>query len=236
MENKKTREKDSLTAVKHHIKGPIYILKGYLDALLSGDLGDLNEKQKKYINICLDNTDRMDYIIKRLLSVVEIEDGKYEVKREKTDIVEVVEEVLKNNLFIAKASNTKISLTTEESAFFVLTDADKISTSLSSFVVNAIKYKGQGEGKVEVEIKKSGEEVICSIKDNGMGVLEKDKERVFDKFYRGENAVEIDPNSLGLDLYVSKTVINASGGKTWVEINKGEGSTFYFTLPLYNQQ
>ncbi len=236
MENKKTKEKDSLTAIRHHVKGPVYILKGYLDALLSGDLGDLSEKQKKYAVACMDNANRMSHIIERLLSVVEIEDGKYEIKKEKTDIVKVAERVVKNNLPLARASNTKIFFKTAESTIFVLTDTEKIATSFGSFITNAIKYKGPKEGEVVVEIKKKGEDVVCSVKDNGIGVSEKEKRKVFDKFYRGEKAVEIDPNTLGLDLYMSKAVIEASGGETWAEKNEGEGSTFYFTLPLYNQQ
>ncbi len=236
MENKKTREKDSFTAVRHYIKSPIYILKGYLDSLLSGDLGDLDEKQKKYVGICMDNAERMGHIIERLLSVVEIEDGKYEVKMEKADIVKVAEDVLTSSLPLARASNTKTSLTTEGSVIFVRTDEEKITASLGSLVDNAIKYKGPGEGKVEIEIRKRDEEAVCSVKDNGIGVSEEEGEKMFDKFYRGERAIEIDPNSLGLDLYISRAVINASGGKMWVEKNEGEGSTLYFTLPLYNQQ
>ncbi len=232
MENKRKKETDSLTAVRHYVKNPFYVLKGYLDSLFSDDLGVLNEKQKKYVSICLDNVDKANVIVDRLFSVVEIEDGKYHVAKEETDIVQVVDEAVEDNAFLAGASNTKMFFKKGEESLFVLTDSYKIKNVVNSLLSNAVKYKHSGEGAVEIIIEKKEEKAFCSVKDNGIGISEDEKKEIFNKFYRGKEAIEIDPNSLGLDLFISKAVIEKSGGEIWAEKNENKGVTFYFTLPL----
>ncbi len=230
--NKEKKGVDSFSAVVHHMRNPVYILRGYLDALFSGDLGELSEKQKKYLKICLESAEEVNHIVTNLICVVEIEEGRYEIKKEPVDIVLAADEAVGKSVFLARASNAKISLATGERSLSVVTDPDKIQNVIDAFLVNAIKYKKEGEGKVEVKIEKKENEAIVSIKDSGTGVPEKEKEKIFEKFYRTKRAIEIDPNSLGLGLYISKVIIEDCGGKTWVENNKEGGATFYFTLPL----
>ncbi len=234
-EKKHDKHTDPFIAIAHYAKNPVYILRGYLDALSSEDFGTLNEKQKKYIKICMENLERVSHTLEGLIRVLEIEEGHYEIKKEKVDIVKAVEDAIKDNLFLARATNTKISFVTEETSLSVLTDSQKIGEVISAFIDNAARYKNLGEGRAEIKIIKVENQAVCSIKDNGIGVPEEDKERIFRKFYRTEKAVEIDPNSLGLELYINKAIIEECGGSVWVEKNEEGGSTFYFTLPLYNE-
>jgi signal transduction histidine kinase len=234
MDNNKDRKKsrDPFIAVAHHVKSPIYILKGYLDVLFAGDLGELNDKQKEYIEICRENVERANYIIETLLKVVEIEEGKYKVEKEEVDVIRTVEEVIAKNIFLARASNTKLSFVTNEAKLFVFADVEKTKKVFDSLIVNAMKYKKAGEGRVEIKVEKKGKEALCVVEDDGIGVSEKEKEKIFNKFYRTEKAMEIDPSSLGTELYIDKITVESCGGKMWVENNKKGGATFCFTLPL----
>lgn len=233
MENNKKRKKtDSFVAVEHHVKSPIFILRGYLESLFDEDLGELNEKQKKYINVCIENTKKIGYIIESLLKIVAIEEGEHKIEKEKVDVVRAVEEAIGKNIFLARASNMKMFFSTKEGEVFVIADKEKIKNIFDSFLVNAIKYKKEGEGRVEIFVEKKEKEVVCTVKDNGVGVVEEDKEKIFHKFYRTEKAIELDPNSLGVELYANKRVVESCGGKMWVEDNEHGGATFVFTLPL----
>jgi two-component system, OmpR family, phosphate regulon sensor histidine kinase PhoR len=233
MENKGNNRTDSFIAITHHVRGPIYVLKGYLEALSTEDFGELNGKQKKYIDVCLENVERASQIMGNLISVIEIEEGKYEIQKEMVDMVKITEEAIESSRYLAAATNTKISFISEKDAFHILTDSVKFRKVIDTFINNAIKYKNIGEGKIEIKIEESNGKAIFSIKDNGIGVNEEEKERIFNKFYRTKEAIEIDPNELGLELYINKIIIEKCGGEVWVENNEnGKGSTFYFTALL----
>ncbi|GEM_PF-2070185 len=225
---------DSLVAVAHHIKSPTSVLKCYLEALLSGDLGEISREQKKYVKACLENTEKIRSIVEGLVKVIEIEDEKYRIKKEPVDIVYEIKKAIEENALIAKASNAEISFNKKEERVLVLTDKEKIRDVINSFIENAIKYREGKMGKIEVGIEKREGEAVCFIKDNGLGINSEEEEKIFNKFYRTREAIKIDPNSLGLGLYINKTIINSGGGKVWVEKNNNEGATFYFTLPLYS--
>ncbi len=236
MNNKKERqikEADSFTAITHHVKSPIYVLKGYLEALSSEEVGELDEKQKRYIKICMENVDRMSFIINSLIGMMEIEEGKYEVKKEPLDIVNEIEEIVENSLPMIRASNVKVFIEKKEDSLFALTDREKFREAMDIILLNAMNYKKQNEGKIEVKIEKKENKALCSIKDNGIGISEKEKEKIFNKFYRTKEGIKIDPNSLGIGLFICKTIIELSDGKIWAEKNKEEGTTFFFTLPLF---
>ncbi len=235
-EKKHIKETDSFTAVSHYIKSPIYILKGYLEALFSEDLGELNEKQKNYIKVCLENVDKVNTTIGGLVRVMEIENGRYEVKKEPVDITKEIKDVVEDNWVLAKASNAKIFMQTQEEPIFVLTDKEKIKETLNALLMNAIKYKAQKEGRIDIRIEKKGEKMLFFIKNNGVSISDEEKEKIFNKFYRTKEAVRINPNSLGLELYICKIVIKESGGEIWMEKDNEERSSFFFTLPLYKKE
>ena len=230
--NNKKRETDSITAVSHHVKGPIYVLKGYLEALLSGDVGYLEDNQKKYIKVCLESVERLNHNIESLIYAIKIEDGSYEMSKERTDVGEIAKDVVESNKALVRASNTTLSLEANEDSLFTLVDSEKLKEVFSGFIINAIKYKDSGEGVIKISIKKEKDEILCSVKDNGIGVSDDDKERIFKKFYRTKKGIEKDPNNLGLQLYINRVIIEDCGGRIWVEDNNEGGATFCFTLPL----
>ncbi len=234
--NKTKRETDSLTAVSHHVKGPVYVLKGYLEALLSGDVGYIDDNQKKYLEVCLKSVERVNSNIESLIYAIKIEDGSYEIKKEKVDVIEVVKKVVEGNKALARAANTTLSLNAENDSLFAITDFKKLEEVLCGFVMNAIKYKDSGEGIIEITVKEKDGEIFCCVKDNGIGVSDEDKKKIFDKFYRTKKGIEKDPNNLGLQLYISRVIIEDSGGKIWVEDNNEGGATFCFTLPVLKEK
>lgn len=232
-----TKEKlkisEAISIVAHQLRHPISVIKSYLEALISEDFGKLNEKQKEYLEDSLENIKRITKTMNQLLDVSRIEQGRYELKLEPVSLVEIVESVIKELALWSEASNCEIFFKRPKEILPpALTDHLKIRQVIENLIINAIKYKKAGRGKVEIALEKKGKEILFSCKDNGIGIAKEDFPKVFSKFYRSEEAMEIDPTGSGLGLYLNKATIEASGGRIWFSKNRDFGMTFYFTLPI----
>jgi len=230
---RKPKITEVVSIVAHQLKSPLAVIKGYLEALISGDCGKINSLQKEYLSDALKNTERMKETIDELLIIQRIEEGKYEIKSEAIALEDITFKVLTDLSFWAKALNCEIIFQKPKGLPLALGDPRAIRGVIENLFSNAIKYN-QGRGKVEVSITltKKDNKVIFSCKDNGIGISRKDFKKVFSKFYRGEKAMEMDSAGAGLGLYINRAIIELSGGKIWFTKNKGAGMTFYFSLPI----
>ena len=110
-------------------------------------------------------------------------------------------------------------------------DPDKIKLVIENLISNAIKYT-ENEGKIEVKLFKQNNFLIFEIKDNGVGIPQIQIDRIFEKFFRSDNVVKYQTEGTGLGLYISKNIIEQSGGELWFKSIEGIGSDFFFSLPI----
>ena len=222
---------EEISIVAHQLKNPISVLKGYLEVLLSEDLGKLNPKQKEYLSDVLENIRLMKEIVTDLLEVSKIEAGKYELKLEATDLEKITQDVIDNFSIWAQASNCKLIFKKPGNGFpSAKADPLKIRQVIENLISNAFKYNTGGEGEIEISLRKIGNKIVFSCKDNGIGLIKEDAKKVFTKFYRSDKAIEMDSTGSGLGLYINKAIVELSGGKIWFKLNKKRGVTFYFSL------
>jgi signal transduction histidine kinase len=152
--------------------------------------------------------------------------GNFDPERSLFDLDEMMDEAIQStkqlfkNRAIVKTGTANVSLSA---------DRDKISQVLTNYLTNAIKYSDGNEG-IEVSSKIENEIVIVSVKDSGKGIPEKDLPLIFNRFYRAPEAKSSE--GLGLGLFLSKQIVAAHGGKTWVESEEGKGSIFFFSLDI----
>ncbi len=221
---------ETVSIVSHQLKTPLSAIKGYLEVLISEDLGKLNKEQKEYLKTVLENTERMKTLVKDILNVTRIEANKVEINKKPTDLAQLVKETVDNYSLFARAHNCKLSFESPDDLPLVKTDPIKIKEVVSNFISNAIFYnKKSGEVKVTLSQKKN--KVVLCCKDTGIGISQKAKDKIFQKFYRSEEAISVTPKGSGLGLFISKAIIEKSGGKIWFKSEKGKGSTFCFSLP-----
>jgi len=220
-----------VSIVSHQFKTPLAIIKGYLEVLLSGDCGEINVSQREYLSDALENVKRMSCLIENLLDISRIEEGQFKVKLRAVALEKITEQVLKNLSTWIKANNCDIVLKKPKRLPRVLADPDKICQVVQNLVTNAVIYK-TSRGKVEITLKKVNKEVLFICKDNGVGISRKDFDRVFSKFYRSEDAIELNPSGSGLGLYISKAIIELSKGKIWFTKNKKRGTVVTFSLSV----
>src|SRR4030043_39000 len=234
-QSEKSKISEAISIAAHQLRHPISVIKSYLEALGSEDFGKLNLKQVEYIEDALENVRRITETVNNLLDISRVEEGRYELKLEPISLAEITESVVREFALWAEASNSKVVFKKPKEILPpVLTDALKIRQVVENLIANAVKYKKAGQGIVEISLTKKGKEIVFSCKDNGIGIPKEDFKKIFTKFYRSEEAMEIDPTGAGLGLYLNRATVEASGGKVWFVRNKDFGTTFSFSLPIFS--
>jgi PAS domain S-box-containing protein len=236
-----TREKEieriksefvSLTA--HQLRTPLSAIKWTLRMILDGDLGKINKDQKEYLQKTYISNERMIHLINDLLNVSRIEEGKYLYRPAFVQLDELTQSVISSYKSELERKNIKLIFEkAEKSLPKVKIDVEKINLVITNFLDNAVKYTpAKGEVKICLNLINKNKEIEFSIKDSGIGIPDRDKKRLFTKFFRSENAVRMETDGSGLGLFITKNIIEAHGGRVWFESRDGKGSTFYFSLPV----
>lgn len=231
IKSKKTNIVDAVPIISHRLKTPISAIKWCLESLLVGDQGKINADQKEYLSDALENIEKVYRFIDNLSDVLKIETKKFEIVVQPVSLEKIIDQILNELSNWIKANNCEVFFEKPEKLAKVLTDPFEIHEVIQRIIVNAVIYKRR-KGNVEVTLEQKKEKVLFSCQDNGVGILKKDFEKVFTKFYRSEEAIILNSSGVGLSLFVSETVIKLSNGKIWFESEENKGTTFYFTLPI----
>jgi PAS domain S-box-containing protein len=224
-----------LSRMSHELRSPLTPIYQFTTILLDGLAGDLNNKQRDYLNIILRSVNILRNMINDLLEVTRAESGKAIISLHCVYMGELIPQVIKT----FKLSNTKdISISFDVSARCppVLADPDRVVQILNNLLDNAIKFTPQnGVIKVRTRVLKQNPGfLLITVSDTGIGIRESDQEKIFEYLFQIENNDETQQRGLGIGLFICKELVNRHGGRIWVKSKPGQGSTFYFTLPLFS--
>ncbi len=219
------------SVISHQLKTPLAGIKSSLEVLLSGDLCALDVKQREYLALALDGANKMIGLVKNLLDASRIDEGRMQLASLPTDLGALAQDVVDDLATFAQAKNTTLSLALEDHLPKISVDTVKIHEVISNIIYNAIRYS-KGKGTVAVAVRRDGNDILFSCADTGIGIGEGDKNKIFSKFYRSPDVSALAPDGSGLGLYISKAIVEKSGGKIWFESEAGRGSTFLFSLPI----
>ncbi|MFC1980686.1 ATP-binding protein [Chloroflexota bacterium] len=220
-----------LAHMSHELRTPLNVVIGFSELMLDGVPGDINEEQKQCLSDILDNGNRLLNLINDILDLSKIESGKMELNLKDVGLNAVVASLCRNlNTMIApRKQSLEVSL--EEGLPPVRADKDKIGQVLLNLLSNATKFTPNG-GKLMVEAIKEDNWCRVSVIDNGIGIMEKDRERIFESFCQLENPLVGEGGGTGLGLTIARQIVEKHGGRIWVESEYGKGSRFSFTLPM----
>jgi PAS domain S-box-containing protein len=217
-----------LSTVSHELRTPLAVIKGYATMLLDYNR-NLHEEEKLQNLGSIDRaTDRLTELVDHLLDMSRLEAGLLRLEKQPTDIAGLIEEAV-TEARLAVPGGRVISRVA--SLPQVSIDARRIRQVLDNLIDNAVKYSNNGS-EVTVEVVNSGTELEVCVIDHGIGISPEDQELVFDRMYRAEQRLTQGSRGLGLGLAVCKGVVEAHGGRIWVDSRLGEGSIFRFVLPL----
>ncbi len=221
-----------ISMVSHELKTPLTSIKGFVRLLQAGRVGTVNEKQKRYLDIVLEQTESLTGLIEDLLDLSRIEAGIIEVHRERVELYEVAEGVLESLQNMAREKGIRVFLEIPEDLPPVAGDEGRLRQVFTNLVHNALKFT-QGGGEVRVRAHRMGEECLVEVADTGIGISAQDLPRIFDKFYQVDSSATRQQSGTGLGLSISRELVLAQGGRMWAESEKGKGSVFRFTLPFW---
>jgi signal transduction histidine kinase/CheY-like chemotaxis protein/PAS domain-containing protein len=220
-----------VSTVSHELRTPLTSIKGYVDLILDGDAGDINDIQREFLSIVQENSDRLVDLINDMLDISRIESGRIHLKIEPQYMPDLIEGVVDTFRAVAAQSGRKIRLRVPEDLPPVAADGDRVRQVLINLVSNAIKYSPDG-GSVTVSAKHTNGMVTVSVADKGMGISREDQKMLFTKFYRVDSAMTREIGGSGLGLSICKSIIELLGGSIGARSTLGQGSTFWFSLPV----
>lgn len=226
---------DFVAIAAHELRTPLTVVRGYLDMLNTGTaVKELSVFNLENLSKAIDGADQLRQLINKLLNIARIERGDMEIFIEKLNLAKLVKENVDQHKSAAAQKEQIISYKTNtESSVYVPADTASIVEVLNNLIGNAIKYTPKG-GKLKVNLIAGKDEVRVEVVDDGPGVPQELRDRLFTKFYRAERSLIAGTRGTGLGLFISKTIIELQNGTIGIEPDKGTGSTFYFTLPMYD--
>ena len=220
-----------VSVASHQLRTPLSAIRWETELLLSKFSCGLDVKQCKGIETINTLATRMTRLVNDLLDVTRIDQGRLILKKEKIDMVKIVDEIVNNFLPLAKGKNLHIILNNKNKNSTVVADKEKIKLVLENLISNSIKYTNN-RGKIEIGLAVVEGFLVFTIKDNGVGIPREQQEYVFTKFFRSDNAVKYQTEGTGLGLYIAKNIVEQLGGKIWFQSIEEIGSVFSFSLPI----
>jgi two-component system phosphate regulon sensor histidine kinase PhoR len=219
--------KDFVANASHELRTPLAVIRGYLETLEDGLVGESEKKQ--VFHTLNDNVCRMGNLIDDLLHLSKLESPEFTLKPEKLAVLEVVQAVLSALKLQAKAKNQQLSVDVS-SGLHVTGDRQELEVALKNLLENAIHYTGE-EGKITVAAAQKEGTVEISVADTGIGIPSQDLGRIFERFYRVEKSRSKEEGGTGLGLSIVKHIAEAHGGRVEVESEVGNGSRFTLVVP-----
>ncbi len=197
---------------------------------LATETDDAPEKAS-YIDDARESADRLIGLVNDLLDVSRLESGKLQVTLEPVQLREMTDGVLADVATLVREKRHTLDVQSDPDLPAAMLDAQLMRQAILNLASNAIKYTPP-EGRIEIRMRRSGQSLHWSIKDSGIGISQDSQKRLFEKFYRADNAHTIDTEGTGLGLYLVRLIVERLGGTIACESEEGRGTLFHFTLPL----
>jgi len=221
-----------ISVISHELQTPIAIIKGYASTLARADAPFDKESLRNRLRAVEEEADRLNKLVGNLLYASRIQAGGLQMELMPLDLSNLVQKVMRHLQVKCPGVTVKVNLPSNLPT--VMADRDRIEEVLENLLDNAVKYSPD-KPVVTVVCRATGDEVIVSVSDVGMGISLREQEQIFDRFYRVGNTMTRSLQGAGLGLYICRAIIEAHGGRIWVESALHQGSTFLFSLPRFEK-
>jgi two-component system, OmpR family, phosphate regulon sensor histidine kinase PhoR len=221
---------DFVANVSHEFKTPLTAIQGFAETLLTGALED-EKNNRRFLEIIRDHAVRLGRLTDDLLKLARIEAGKLELEFHRVAIADIIESCATTSLMRASRRNLSLEVNFPPALPPVRGDASLLREVLQNLLDNAVQYTQPG-GKITLSASTRDSEAIVTVADTGIGIPQAEKERIFERFYRVDAARSREVGGTGLGLSIAKHIVEAHGGRIWVDSSVGQGSQFHFSIPL----
>ncbi len=225
------KKAEFISLVSHELRIPLTAIKGYTDLILKGMVGEINNQQREFLKVVAQNIERMNTLISDLRDITRLETGRTRFEIEDVSLVFCARTAASNAGALIEAGGHRLDVAIPDSIPEVSADRSRVIQVLTILLNNAGMYSNQG-GMISIRAHQQENYVRVDVQDNGHGISPADKPRVFEQFFRSDDENVRKHQGWGLQLNVAMHLIQAMGGKIGVESETGQGSTFWFTLPV----
>lgn len=222
-----------ISIASHQLRTPLTSMKWLTELILGGHAGSLTEEQKDLILGIRESNERLISLVRDLLSTSRLEGGRLELNLKETELLSFFEKIIDELTPQIQKKHHEFVFEKPVPSLQIRIDQELTKHTFLNLLTNAIRYTKPG-GKIVVSVKEDAAKgrVIIAIKDNGIGIPESFQKKIFERFTRTPEAVQMEPDGTGLGVYIAKKAVEAQGGAIWFESEPGVGTTFYFSLPV----
>ena len=224
-----------IAIISHQLCSPLSAIKWNMEILeTERDPKEcLPAKQFVFLQNIKKSNEQMLKMVTDLLDVARIDQGKAIFEKNNLNLEKTVEDSMADLQGLAAEKNNEINFQADPNLPAVCVDERKMRVVLDNLIGNAIKYSREG-GKVEIKLKEEGGKIIFSVQDWGVGIPQHQHNKIFEKFFRSKNEARYRTEGVGIGLYLARAILKHCGGEVWFKSEAGEGSTFFFNLPIAN--
>jgi len=226
--------RDFVSNVSHELRTPLTTLNSYTETLIEGAWRD-DQIAPKFLGVIQDETGRMIRMVNSLLQLSRVDSEELQLVRETLDFTMLFHDVIDRfEMNIKDKQQITFNRDIAEDSYYVWVDRDSLTQVLDNIISNAIKYSPNG-GTITFKLEKRLRQIVVSVKDEGIGIEYDQLDKIFDRFYRVDQARTRELGGTGLGLAITRELVEAHYGRIWANSKEGEGTTIYFTLPLMNE-
>lgn len=218
-----------ISVVSHELRTPLASIRGSLGLLASGVLAQKPEASQQMLDIAANNTERLVRLVNDILDLERLESNKVTLNKQWCDAASLIHQSLETLQPLAEENHIILSHSSLEIPICV--DPDRIIQTLVNLVSNAIKFSPE-KTTITLTAQAQPEQILFQVKDQGRGIPEDCVESIFGRFQQVDASDSRQKNGTGLGLAICRSIVQQHGGKIWAESVLGEGSTFYFTIPI----
>jgi two-component system phosphate regulon sensor histidine kinase PhoR len=219
--------------VSHDLRSPLTSMQGFASMLESGTVGELDERQKQFIEKILSGIGQITGLVDNIQDAgrFDPETGFYEMQRSACDIGDIVMRIVRSHLIPAEKQELKVTVSVADDVPIIHADSNMLERAISNLVDNAIKYTPNG-GKVDVSVRRTQQGLEVAVRDTGLGITPENQQQLFQRHVRIARKEHRKIKGTGLGLFIVRSVAKQHGGRAWVESAEGQGSTFILSIPL----
>src|SRR6266851_990033 len=226
--------RDFVANVSHEFRTPLTAIQGFAETLLAGAIDD-PQNRIHFLQIILEHSRRLARLTEDLLKLSKMDADRLELEIRRLSVPQFVESCIETAQRPAKEKDLNLSVKLPERLPDIAADRPRLTEVLQNLLDNAIQYTPSG-GQIRVSAAADGNEVTFTVSDTGIGIPRSDQPRIFERFYRVDVARSREVGGTGLGLAIAKHLVEAQGGRIWVESEVGRGSQFHFTVPVFEPE